>query len=118
MRHGRNASVRRLDHLPVVCTTVFVFDPIQLMMRGDLKEMEVHHTHSFICLMYPSLRVNTLSFTANILAQDARRKVAAALLLVSSCFGGITHSSIIYIVQFIQYSIYIYIYQIFILNVY
>ena len=26
MRHGRNASVRRLDHPPVVCTPVF--DPV------------------------------------------------------------------------------------------
>jgi hypothetical protein len=45
--------------------------------------------------MYPSLRVSTLSFTANILAQDARAKVSAALLLACFCFGGIIHSSLV-----------------------
>ena len=58
-------------------------------------KMKVHHAHSFICLMYPSLRVSTLSFTANILAQDARAKVSAALLLACFCFGGIIHSSLV-----------------------
>ena len=54
MGHSRNASVRRLDHPPVVCSPAF--DPVQLMIRGDLKEIDVYHTHSFICLIvsFPS----------------------------------------------------------------
>ena len=36
--------------------------------------MEVHHTHSFISLMYPSFRVNTMSCTAKTSAQDVHVK--------------------------------------------
>ena len=28
-----------------------MFDPVQFMIRGDLKEMEVSYTHSFSCLV-------------------------------------------------------------------
>ena len=91
MRHGRNASVRRLDHPPVVCTPVF--DPVQPMIRGDFKEMEVHHTHSFISLMYPSLRVNTLSWlnlmpTTVWLKMPVVKAAAALLLVVFLLFWG------------------------------
>ena len=91
VRHGRNASVRRLDHPPVVCTPVF--DPVQPMIRGDFKEMEVHHTHSFISLMYPSLRVNTLSWlnlmpTTVWLKMPVVKAAAALLLVVFLLFWG------------------------------
>ena len=35
-----------------------MFDPVQFMIGGDLKEMDVSYTHSFSCVVHPPLRVN------------------------------------------------------------
>ena len=63
-----------------------------------LKEMEVHHTHSFICkvVWYPSCRVNTSSWRyANTFGSRMPvLQAAAALLLVFFVFGVNIHSSI------------------------
>ena len=55
----------------------------------NLKEMELHHTHSFMCLPVSTFpKGQHLSLTAKSLAQECPLKDAAVLLLVVFGFGG------------------------------
>ena len=110
MRHDRVASVRSPGQSLLGSNPVF--DPVQFITRGDLREMEVYHTLSFICklILYPSCRVSTLSWlNANILAQDAHDKVRCP---VSGCWLFVC-VLVLPPVQFIYYiySIFIYVYN-------
>ena len=116
VRHSRNASVRRLDHPPVVCSPVF--DPVQLMIRGDLKEMEVYNTHSFICFIvsFPSGQHILIYFLLWLKMVKQGRCYCPSGESRSTCFccsfGG-SHSQfniyLIYLILNIVYILYIYI---------
>ena len=55
MRHARNASDRRLDHPPVVCTPVF--DPVYIYIAHDKGGLERNGGSP-----YPSFHMFNVSF--------------------------------------------------------